>query len=342
MSLILAERCVVATERNDRPAAGATGAARSPHGGRGRARRLLDQRPGLRRSRPIRCACGGDMPDGATSCPDAPHGCDRCSPMRFRCSVQALVELARACLGFVDQGGAAAALNQAAGILKQRPDLGMLPKTVETLQARVDQINGTIGGASSLTAAELRLVPLLPTHLSMPEIGDRLHISPSHGQVRRDRAVPETRGVVTQRGRHWCLQVSRVAGLVVELTDIADKHGSPRPDEPRRACSAFNHEGFMLIESGAGHGEFMRAQSHRAAGRWLGACARRVGPARPDPGCRGRQPQPGRRKRRASRYRQGVRRLADVAQPDRSRLLAWDLRHRCCISAPSATVMAAR
>ena len=32
-------------------------------------------------------------------------------------------------------------------------------------------------GASSLTAAELRLVPLLPTHLSMQEIGDRLHIS---------------------------------------------------------------------------------------------------------------------------------------------------------------------
>ena len=26
-------------------------------------------------------------------------------------------------------------------------------------------------------AAELRLVPLLPTHLSMAEIGDRLHIS---------------------------------------------------------------------------------------------------------------------------------------------------------------------
>ena len=30
---------------------------------------------------------------------------------------------------------------------------------------------------SSLTAAELRLVPLLPTHLSMPEIGVQLNIS---------------------------------------------------------------------------------------------------------------------------------------------------------------------
>jgi LuxR family transcriptional regulator, maltose regulon positive regulatory protein len=32
-------------------------------------------------------------------------------------------------------------------------------------------------GASSLTAAELRLLPLLPTHLSFQEIGERLYLS---------------------------------------------------------------------------------------------------------------------------------------------------------------------
>jgi LuxR family maltose regulon positive regulatory protein len=32
-------------------------------------------------------------------------------------------------------------------------------------------------GASSLTAAELRLVPLLSTHLVFREIGERLHVS---------------------------------------------------------------------------------------------------------------------------------------------------------------------
>ena len=41
-------------------------------------------------------------------------------------AVQTLVELARAYLGFADQDGAAAALNQAAGILQRRPDLGTL------------------------------------------------------------------------------------------------------------------------------------------------------------------------------------------------------------------------
>ena len=32
-------------------------------------------------------------------------------------------------------------------------------------------------GASSLTRAELHLLPLLPTHLSFREIGERLYIS---------------------------------------------------------------------------------------------------------------------------------------------------------------------
>ena len=32
-------------------------------------------------------------------------------------------------------------------------------------------------GASSLTTAELRLLPLLPTHLSFREIGERLFVS---------------------------------------------------------------------------------------------------------------------------------------------------------------------
>jgi LuxR family maltose regulon positive regulatory protein len=92
-------------------------------------------------------------------------------------SVQALVGLAHASLGFLDHGGAAAALDQAAGILRQRPDLGNLTSSVDGLRARVGAVHGTIAGAASLTAAELRLVPLLPTHLSMAEIGERLHIS---------------------------------------------------------------------------------------------------------------------------------------------------------------------
>jgi LuxR family transcriptional regulator, maltose regulon positive regulatory protein len=92
-------------------------------------------------------------------------------------SVQALLELARAYLAVVDPAGARAALEQAHGILQQRPDLGTLLAAADQLQSRLGQIVVAELGASSLTTAELRLLPLLPTHLSFPEIGDRLFIS---------------------------------------------------------------------------------------------------------------------------------------------------------------------
>ena len=92
-------------------------------------------------------------------------------------SVQALLELARAYLAVADPAGARAALEQAQGILQQRPDLGTLSAAADQLQSRLGQIVVAELGASSLTTAELRLLPLLPTHLSFPEIGDRLFIS---------------------------------------------------------------------------------------------------------------------------------------------------------------------
>ncbi len=70
-----------------------------------------------------------------------------------------------------------AVLGQAHDILQQRPDLGILPRQAEELQSRLAKITAVANGASSLTAAELRLLPLLPTHLSFREIGERLYLS---------------------------------------------------------------------------------------------------------------------------------------------------------------------
>ena len=92
-------------------------------------------------------------------------------------SVQALIELARAYISLVDLAGAVAVLEQASSILQQRPELGALPVAVKQLKTMVEQFDGVSTGASSLTTAELRLVPFLPTHLTMPEIGERLYIS---------------------------------------------------------------------------------------------------------------------------------------------------------------------
>ena len=64
-------------------------------------------------------------------------------------------------------------------LLKRRPGLGTLTGEAEVLRARLAQERGSsIIGASALTAAELRLLPLLSTHLSFPEIGQELFLSP--------------------------------------------------------------------------------------------------------------------------------------------------------------------
>jgi LuxR family maltose regulon positive regulatory protein len=94
-------------------------------------------------------------------------------------SVQAPIELVRTYLALGDVAGATAVLAEAEGILDRRPDLGRLGVTVRQLRQQVDQVAGArTAGASSLTVAELRLVPLLPTHLSLPQIADRLYVSP--------------------------------------------------------------------------------------------------------------------------------------------------------------------
>jgi LuxR family maltose regulon positive regulatory protein len=92
-------------------------------------------------------------------------------------AVQTLLELGRACLAVDDAAGVRVVLRQARDILRRRPDLGVLPTQVDELRSKLDSSRGGIAGVSSLTTAELRLLPLLPTHLTFAEIGERLYIS---------------------------------------------------------------------------------------------------------------------------------------------------------------------
>ena len=92
-------------------------------------------------------------------------------------AAQALLEMAQTYIALADPGGARAVLRQVGDIFQQRPALGILPQRAEELQAKVETIRAGALGASALTAAELRLLPLLPTHLSFREIGERLYVS---------------------------------------------------------------------------------------------------------------------------------------------------------------------
>jgi LuxR family maltose regulon positive regulatory protein len=92
-------------------------------------------------------------------------------------SVQTLLELGRVYLALDDVAGARAVVRQAGEILRERPDLGVLGGQAAELAAMLDRTGQGTVGASSLTAAELRLLPLLSTHLTLLEIGERLYLS---------------------------------------------------------------------------------------------------------------------------------------------------------------------
>jgi LuxR family maltose regulon positive regulatory protein len=93
-------------------------------------------------------------------------------------AVQARIELADAHVTLRDRESAQHMLEEARGILAVRPGLGVLGDRVERLEAEIAGMPEPRSGANSgLTRAELRLLPLLSTHLSFREIGERLHVS---------------------------------------------------------------------------------------------------------------------------------------------------------------------
>jgi LuxR family maltose regulon positive regulatory protein len=92
-------------------------------------------------------------------------------------AVQTLLELARGYMALADAAGARVVLREACAILRLRPDLGSLPREAAELRSTLASLHVGSVGPSSLTTAELRLVPLLSTHLSFREIGDRLYVS---------------------------------------------------------------------------------------------------------------------------------------------------------------------
>jgi LuxR family maltose regulon positive regulatory protein len=95
-------------------------------------------------------------------------------------AVQGRIELAHVYLALADPAAARTLMREADEILNHRPGLGILVREAKMLRAQLAQQRGTSApGASALTAAELRLLPLLTTHLSFPEIGAEFFLSPN-------------------------------------------------------------------------------------------------------------------------------------------------------------------
>lgn len=93
-------------------------------------------------------------------------------------AVQALLELGKVSLALEDASGARTLCLEADDVVHQRQDLGTLVAETDALRAELaDAPRQVSGWASTLTAAELRLLPLLTTHLSFREIAERLFVS---------------------------------------------------------------------------------------------------------------------------------------------------------------------
>jgi LuxR family maltose regulon positive regulatory protein len=93
-------------------------------------------------------------------------------------AVQLRIELARAYLALADYTGARTMMREAQEILQRRPNLGILVTEVGEMSSKLSKDLGpSTVGPSALTTAELRLLPMLCTHLTVKEIAAELYVS---------------------------------------------------------------------------------------------------------------------------------------------------------------------
>jgi LuxR family maltose regulon positive regulatory protein len=139
-------------------------------------------------------------------------------------AVQAQLELARLHLTMLDDDRARRCLSAAARILRVRPKLGTLCADLEALRADVEKIaTPRPGRGRSMTGAELRLLPLLATHLSFREIAQQLYVS---------RNTVKTQAISIYRK----LEASSRSEAVARATELGLVRGTP-PVEPNGSRS---------------------------------------------------------------------------------------------------------
>jgi len=126
-------------------------------------------------------------------------------------AVQARIELARVHLALADRAGARMLMREVDDVLRRRPGLGTLIGEAEALRVQLSKAHRSgAAGASALTAAELRLLPLLTTHLTFREIGEELFVT-GHTVKAEATAIYRKLGV---SGRSQAVAKCRELGLL--------------------------------------------------------------------------------------------------------------------------------
>jgi LuxR family maltose regulon positive regulatory protein len=88
-----------------------------------------------------------------------------------------LLEMAEVSIGLGDLSGADVFVRDATAVLRRRPDLGSLGPRTDELRQRLGALEAAVTRQSTLTTAELRILPLLVTHLSIAGIAERMFLS---------------------------------------------------------------------------------------------------------------------------------------------------------------------
>ncbi len=123
-------------------------------------------------------ARGDDLAEAASGLERAEPLLDLVTPAVPWLGTVALLELVQVRLALADADEGRALLRRVADVLRVRPRLGVVVQRSAELDRRTRALAEPEGRwASSLTPAERRLLPLLATHLSFREIGERLYVS---------------------------------------------------------------------------------------------------------------------------------------------------------------------
>ena len=108
-------------------------------------------------------------------------------------------ETIRAYLILREAAAARTLLLEVKDILRRCPDMGTLVDEATELERVVESMRSSSAGPWTLTAAEIRLLGYLPTHLSFREIAERLFVSP-HTIKSQATAIYGKLGVSSRRG----------------------------------------------------------------------------------------------------------------------------------------------
>ena len=114
------------------------------------------------------------------------------------------IALARTTLRLGDAAGARALAGEAARVLRELPDAPQAASRVEACLRQADA--SLLAGPATFTTAELRVLRLLPTHLSFREMGVDLHVTANtvkthaHSVYRKLDASSRSEAVVHARG----------------------------------------------------------------------------------------------------------------------------------------------